>query len=74
MCETCKCRQKVWHKAVKFVERVLAGPLQTSLLSRGVDRLSERRHCPCSGLSHSSRVNSLDQAGADDLGGHSKDI
>lgn len=22
-----KCRQKVWWKAVKFVERVLAGPL-----------------------------------------------
>lgn len=27
MCETCKCRQKVWQNAVKFVERVLAGPL-----------------------------------------------
>lgn len=48
---------------MKFVERVLAGPLQTSLLSHGVDRLSERRHCPHSGPSRSSRVNSPKQAG-----------
>lgn len=27
VCETCKWRQKVWQRAVKFVERVLAGPL-----------------------------------------------
>lgn len=54
-----KCGRRLWS----LWKRCWLAPLQTSLLSHGLDGLSERRHCPCSGPSRSSRVNSLKQAG-----------